>query len=80
MLFGYGQRFGQDAIWLQAVPFPIAHISKPAPETLSTIFGSCIFGRIGWRTGSFLHPVWIVLKLICATTQPRDGCRGPNCG
>ena len=39
LLFGLARRYGDNAIWLQAVPFAIAHFSKPEVETLSTIFG-----------------------------------------
>ena len=55
MLFAYARRYGPDAIWLQAVPFALAHIGKPEIETLSTIFGGFLFGWIAWRTRSFLY-------------------------
>ncbi len=67
MLFGYARRFGANAIWLQAVPFALAHVSKPAVETFSTIFGGFIFGWIAWRTRSFLYPFlihWYIFTLI----------------
>ena len=59
LLFGYAQRFGADALWLQAVPFALAHIGKPESETLSTIFGGFAFGWIAWRSQSFLYPFLI---------------------
>ncbi len=34
LLFGYGKKFGPEALWLQAVPFALAHIGKPEFETL----------------------------------------------
>ena len=40
ILFGYMRKFGPEALWLQAVPFALAHIGKPEVETLSTIFGA----------------------------------------
>ena len=67
ILFGYGRRFGPEAIWLQAVPFALAHIGKPAVETFSTIFGGFAFGWIAWRTHSFLYPFlihWFVASFI----------------
>ncbi|HLE74286.1 MAG TPA: CPBP family intramembrane glutamic endopeptidase [Anaerolineales bacterium] len=59
LLFGYARKFGSHAIWLQAVPFALAHLSKPAVETYSTIFGGFLFGLVAWRTRSFVYPFLI---------------------
>jgi uncharacterized protein len=59
ILFAYVRRFGPDALWLQAVPFALAHIGKPEIETLSTIFGGFAFGWVAYRTRSFLYPFLI---------------------
>ena len=59
ILFAYARKFGHEALWLQSVPFAIAHISKPEIETLSTIFGGFAFGWVAWRTKSFLYPFLI---------------------
>ena len=59
ILFGYASKFGPDALWLQAVPFALAHVGKPEIETLSTIFGGFAFGWVAWRTRSFLYPFLI---------------------
>jgi uncharacterized protein len=59
ILFAYGRRYGNDALWLQAVPFALAHIGKPEIETLSTIFGGFAFGWVAYRTRSFLYPFLI---------------------
>jgi membrane protease YdiL (CAAX protease family) len=59
ILFGYARKFGPEALWLQAVPFAIAHISKPEVETFSTIFGGFAFGWVAYRTKSFLYPFLI---------------------
>ncbi len=56
ILFAYARKFGAEALWLQAVPFALAHIGKPEVETLSTIFGGFAFGWIAYRTRSFLYP------------------------
>ncbi|MCQ3936533.1 MAG: hypothetical protein DPW18_05730 [Chloroflexi bacterium] len=67
ILFAYARKFGHDALWLQAVPFAVAHISKPEIETLSTIFGGFAFGWVAWRTKSFLYPFlihWFIGTLI----------------
>jgi membrane protease YdiL (CAAX protease family) len=59
LIFGYGRRFGAEALWLQAVPFALAHIGKPEIETLSTIFGGFAFGWVAWKTKSFFWPFLI---------------------
>ncbi|MCS7010433.1 MAG: CPBP family intramembrane metalloprotease, partial [Anaerolineales bacterium] len=59
LLFGYGRKFGAEALWLQAVPFALAHLGKPEVETLSTIFGGFAFGWVAWRTRSFVYPLLI---------------------
>jgi membrane protease YdiL (CAAX protease family) len=67
ILFGYARKFGHEALWLQAVPFALAHVGKPELETLSTIFGGFAFGWIAWRTKSFLYPFlihWYISTLI----------------
>lgn len=66
ILFTYTRRFGADGLWLQAVPFALAHIGKPEVETLSTIFGGFAFGWIAYRTRSFIYPFllhWYVATL-----------------
>jgi uncharacterized protein len=59
LLFGYASKFGPEAIWLQSVPFALAHLGKPKLETLSTIFGGFAFGWVAWRTKSFVYPLII---------------------
>lgn len=56
LLFGYARIFGAHALWLQAVPFALAHLGKPAVETYTTIFGGFLFGLAAWRTRSFVYP------------------------
>ncbi len=67
MLFGYARKFGPEALWLQAVPFALAHIGKPEVETLSTIFGGFAFGWVAYRTKSFIYPFfihWYIFTLV----------------
>ena len=67
ILFGYARKFGPEALWLQAVPFALAHVGKPEVETLSTIFGGFAFGWVAWRTRSFLYPFvihWFISSFI----------------
>jgi len=59
ILFAYARKFGANALWLQAMPFALAHIGKPELEALSTIFGGFAFGWIAYRTRSFLYPFLI---------------------
>jgi membrane protease YdiL (CAAX protease family) len=67
ILFTFVRKFGAEAIWLQAVPFALAHIGKPEIETLSTIFGGFAFGWVAYRTRSFVYPFlihWFVGSFI----------------
>ena len=67
ILFAYARKFGHEALWLQAVPFAIAHISKPEIETLSTIFGGFAFGWVAYRTRSFVWPFlihWFIATFV----------------
>jgi uncharacterized protein len=59
LLFALLPVCGPYAIFIQAIPFSIAHIGKPELETLSCIFGGSLFGYIAWRTRSFLYPFLI---------------------
>lgn len=76
VLFAYARKFGHDALWLQAVPFAMAHLTKPAVETLSTIFGGFAFGWVAWRTRSFLYPFlihWFVASFTILVAAGRLG-------
>lgn len=67
ILFAYARKFGPEAMWLQAVPFALAHVGKPEVETLSTIFGGFAFGWVAWRTRSFVWPFlihWFIATFI----------------
>jgi membrane protease YdiL (CAAX protease family) len=76
LLFGYERKFGSEALWLQAVPFALAHISKPEIETLSTIFGGFAFGWVAWRTRSFLYPFLIHWYIFTAVVLLAGGAFG----
>lgn len=56
LLFGYMQAFGDDALWMQSVPFALAHLGKPPIETFTTLFGGVLFGLIAKKTRSFIYP------------------------
>ena len=59
IIFGYEKKFGANTLWLQAVPFALAHLGKPSLETFSTLFGGFAFGWVAWRTRSVLYPFLI---------------------
>lgn len=73
LLFGYAKKYGPDALWLQAVPFALAHIGKPEVETLSTIFGGFLFGLVAWRTKSFLYAFLIHYFIFTFTVLVAGG-------
>ncbi len=73
LLFGYARHYGADALWLQSVPFALAHIGKPEVETLSTIFGGFLFGWVAYRTKSFLYPFLIHYFVFAFTVLVAGG-------
>jgi membrane protease YdiL (CAAX protease family) len=76
ILFGYARKFGDNALWLQAVPFAIAHFGKPEIETISTIFGGFIFGLVAWRSRSFIYAFSIHLFVNIFTVLVAGGVFG----
>ncbi len=76
ILFSYERSFGAHALWLQAVPFAMAHITKPEVETFSTIFGGFAFGWVAWRTRSFLYPFLIHWFVSAFTIVAASGALG----
>ena len=76
ILFAYARRFGPDALWLQAVPFALAHIGKPEIETLSTIFGGFAFGWLAYRTRSFVYPFLLHWYIATFTILVASGTIG----
>jgi len=67
LLFALLPVCGPYAIFIQAIPFAIAHIGKPELETLSCILGGSLFGLVAWRTRSFLYPFAIHWYLMMIT-------------
>jgi len=66
-LFGLARRYGTSAIWIQAVPFALAHLGKPGIEAATAIFGGIAFGWIAYRTRSFLYPFAIHYFVVSFT-------------
>jgi hypothetical protein len=46
MLFGLEPALGEMAIYVQMIPFAIAHLGKPEIETLSSIAGGILIGYV----------------------------------
>lgn len=59
LLFALVDLFGPYAIWIQAIPFAMAHFGKPEWETYSSIVGGVLSGWIAYRVGSF-YPSWLI--------------------
>jgi hypothetical protein len=59
ILFGVGRQAGPSSIFVQLVPFVLAHLPKGELETLAAIPGGIVFGLIAWRGRSFLG-TWIL--------------------
>ena len=71
LLWGFGRKYGTDAIWLQIIPFALMHMWKPEIEQLSTLLGGAFFGLLAWRTRSFvwgwlLH--WFMVSWVLIVT------------
>jgi membrane protease YdiL (CAAX protease family) len=59
LLFALADLFGPYAIWIQTVPFVMAHFGKPEWETYASIVGGALSGWIAYRVGSF-YPSWLI--------------------
>lgn len=59
LLFALADSFGPYAIWIQAVPFAMAHFGKPEWETYSSIVGGVLSGWVAYRVRSF-YPSWLI--------------------
>jgi hypothetical protein len=64
MLFGLEPALGDLAIYVQMIPFALAHLGKPEIETLASIFGGILIGYVVRWCRSF-WPAF-VLHLIIA--------------
>jgi membrane protease YdiL (CAAX protease family) len=53
MLFGLEPALGELAIYVQMIPFAIAHVGKPEIETLSSIAGGILRGYVIRKCPSF---------------------------
>jgi hypothetical protein len=62
-LFGMEPALGELAIYVQIIPFVIAHIGKPELETLSSLVGGILLGYIVRRCRSF-WPAFVLHLLL----------------
>jgi uncharacterized protein len=67
LLFGLGRRLGPIAIFIQMVPFTMAHFPKPELESLSAIIAGIALGIMAWRSRSFVG-TWL-LHWLSATAM-----------
>lgn len=67
LLFGLGKRLGPVAIFLQMVPFTMAHFPKPEAESFAAIIAGLALGLMAWRTKSCVGP-WL-LHWLAATSM-----------
>lgn len=65
MLQGLGRRLGGIAIFIQMVPFTMAHFPKPELEALSAVIAGLALGLMAWRSRSFVG-TWL-LHWLAAT-------------
>jgi hypothetical protein len=59
LLFALAEIFDADAVWIQMVPFAMAHFGKPEWETYASIPGGLLAGWIAYRVGAF-WPAWLI--------------------
>jgi membrane protease YdiL (CAAX protease family) len=67
MLFGLGKRIGALAIFVQMIPFVMAHFPKPELESWAAIIAGVALGLMAWRSKSFVGP-WL-LHWLAATAM-----------
>lgn len=63
LLLGLGRRLGSIAIFIQMVPFVMAHFPKLELESLSAIVAGVVLGVMAWRGKSCLGP-WLLHWLV----------------
>ncbi len=59
MLFGTAHTFGVHAIFVQALPFALLHVHKPAAELFLSLLGGIVLGALVWRCRSF----WVAVPI-----------------
>ena len=68
VLFGTARTLGVHAIFVQAIPFAMLHLSKPVPELALSVVGAILLGALVWRCRSF----WIAVPIHAAQMLALD--------
>ena len=81
VLFGTAHTLGYYAIFIQAIPFTLLHLQKPAPELALSILGGLALGALVWRCRSFwiavpLHAAQMLILDFWCTLRIRSGVSG----
>ena len=81
VLFGTAHTFGPYAIFIQAIPFALLHLTKPLPELLLSIVGGIALGALVWRCRSFwiavpIHALQMLLLDLWCVLRIRTGAAG----
>ena len=81
MLFGTAHTFGVHAIFIQAVPFALLHVHKPAAELILSLVGGLVLGALVWRCRSFwvavpIHSVQMLALDFWCSLRIRTGADG----
>ena len=69
LYFSLEERMGPLAVWVQSVPFAIAHLGKPPAESLTCYFGGLVLGYLSLKTRSFLYAFlihWGIYVMLAA--------------
>ena len=72
LLFGLYRRIGLPAVYVLALPFALAHHSKPEPEAFGSIVAAVALGYLALRTRSF----WWGALLHAAVASTMDLAAG----
>ena len=83
MIFGTMHTLGLYAIFVQAVPFAVLHVTKPWPEAVLSIVGGIALGALVWRCRSFwiavpIHAAQMMLLDLWSTLRVRTGVSGAS--
>ena len=77
LLFALLRVIGPIAVVIATLPFAFVHLGKPEVETLSTLVGGLLYGRLDWRTGSVvwsgLAHTWILAGIVLASAAAATG-------
>jgi hypothetical protein len=66
LLHGLGKKVGAIAIFIQMVPFVLAHLGKPEAECYAAVLAGIALGLMAWRGRSFIG-AWLVHWLAATT-------------